>query len=98
MTLMTKREAMLELRLKDERTLLRLVKTGLLPCRMHGNRMMFTEEDIGDYLLRIRRVGRKDVPQQSQKNLRKTVADFKDALLAVLSALEGISSSAPNQP
>ena len=88
----TKHEAMLELRLKDERTLLRLVRSGMLPYRKYGNRMMFEQEDINDYLRKIRRVGLRDAKQLPKKDVWKAVAEFKESLLNLLRALEDIDS------
>ncbi len=88
MVIFTKDEAKKELKIQDDRTLMRLVNNGLLPYHQHGNRMMFTQEDIDDYLRKIRRVGRIKVPSEKEYDFEKAMDRFKSALIDMLNAIE----------
>ena len=88
MAMMTKEDLKRELCIKDDRTLMRLVKAGLLSYHQHGNRMMFTQDDIDDYLRKIRRVGRINVQPEKEYDFSKAMDRLKSALIDVLNAID----------
>lgn len=84
----SKEAAMEILGLKDKKTIMKMVRTGSLAHRAIGNKIMFADEDLDEYIRKCRRVGRKDVQRPPQEiRLDQAISDAKDALLALADAL-----------
>lgn len=86
------KDAVMEiLGLKDKKTLMKMVHNGKLPHRQIGNKIMFSEEDLTEYIRKCRRVGRKDVQRQANEiRLDQAISTAKTALLDLAQALEAV--------
>ena len=88
------KDAVMEiLGLKDKKTLMKMVHNGKLPHRQIGNKIMFSEEDLTEYIRKCRRVGRKDVQRHTGEiRLDHSIENAKSSLLELVDALNKISN------
>lgn len=92
MTPLLNKDAVMEiLGLKDKKTLMKMVHDGKLPHRQIGNKIMFAEEDLNEYIRKCRRVGRKDVQRPTNEiRLDQAISTAKTALLDLAEALAAV--------
>ena len=81
-------EAMKILRIKDRRTMKRLLDSGKLPRRETTGGTMFTDDDLLDYIRSCRRVGFKDEPRPVGNPRQSVDSAFRD----VITAMESLRS------
>ena len=86
--LLTKQEAMKILRFDDERTIDRLIANGKIAFRKHGNRTMFAEEDVADYVRSIRMVGKRKAPDESKASGKRDLGNAISEAIAALARLK----------